>query len=77
MLERKRRRCAKFLRVGLTVAWRWSSPELMTGDGGQGARPTTPRNHEAIPIKVGDRLYVTTGYGQIAAVELIAYRLPA
>ena len=56
----------------LEVAWRWSSPdnELMTGDGATGGRRMTPRNHEAIPIKVGDRLYVTTGYGQIAAIDI-------
>lgn len=56
----------------LEVAWRWSSPdnELMTGDGETAGRRTAPRNHEAIPIKVGDRLYVTTGYGQIAAIDI-------
>ena len=56
----------------LEVAWRWSSPdnELMTGDGETTGRRMVPRNHEAIPIKVGDRLYVTTGYGQIAAIDV-------
>ncbi len=56
----------------LEVAWRWSSPDnaLMAGEGGQGGPRMTPRNHEAIPIKVGDRIYVTTGYGQIAAVDV-------
>ena len=56
----------------LEIAWRWSSPdnELMAGDAGQGGRRMRPRNHESIPIKVGDRLYVTTGYGQIAAVDI-------
>ena len=56
----------------LEVAWRWSSPDnaLMAGQGGPGGPRMTPRNHEAIPIKVGDRLYVTTGYGQIAAVDV-------
>ncbi len=56
----------------LDIAWRWSSPDndLMTGEDIPGGRRTAPRNHEAIPIKVGDRLYVTTGYGQIAAVDI-------
>ena len=56
----------------LGIAWRWSSPdnELMTGDGETTGRRMVPRNHEAIPIKVGDRLYVTTGYGQIAAIDI-------
>ena len=53
----------------LEVAWRWSSPdnELIASDE-RFARAR--RRHEAIPIKIGDRLYVTTGLGQIAAVDI-------
>jgi quinoprotein glucose dehydrogenase len=55
----------------LEVAWRWSSPdnELATGNPQLSNPRMQPRSHEVTPLKVGDRLYVTTGFGQIAALD--------
>ncbi len=55
----------------LQPAWRWSSidNDLMANDERFQSARAQPRNHEAGPIKVGDRIYVTTGFSQLAALD--------
>ncbi len=56
----------------LEIAWRWLSPDndLMESKEELQSPRMRPRRHEATPIKVGEKLYVTTGFGQIAAIDI-------
>ncbi len=55
----------------LELAWRWTSPDnaLMASDEPWGSARMRPRGHSAGPVKIGDRLYVTTGFGLVAALD--------
>lgn len=55
----------------LQPAWRWSSVDnqLMAQDERFQSARMQPRNHEAGPIKVGNRIYVVTGFSQLAALD--------
>ena len=55
----------------LEVAWRWSSPDnvAVAEDRRLRSRRMQPGGHQVTPIKVGDRLYATTGLSQIAAID--------
>jgi len=55
----------------LGIAWRWSSPDndRIAEDGRLRSRRMQPGNYQATPIKIGDRLYSTTGLSQIAALD--------
>jgi quinoprotein glucose dehydrogenase len=55
----------------LAVAWRWSSPDnaLMASDPQLASPRMQPRSHEVTPLKIGDRLFVTTGFGQLVALD--------
>ena len=55
----------------LTVAWRFDSPdnELRAQDERLQSRRMAPGSNQSIPLKIGDRLFVSTGYGQIAAID--------
>ncbi len=55
----------------LEPAWRWQLPdnELMATDPRFEDPSMKQRTHVTTPIKVGDRLYVVTGYGIAAAVD--------
>ncbi|HVS62753.1 MAG TPA: pyrroloquinoline quinone-dependent dehydrogenase [Thermoanaerobaculia bacterium] len=55
----------------LEVAWRWSSPdnELMAKDERFASPRMQPRSHEVTPIKIAERLYATTGFGQLVAID--------
>ena len=56
----------------LEVAWRWSSPdnELEKSDQRLRKRRMAMGSNQSIPLKIGDRIYVTTGYGQLAAIDV-------
>ncbi len=55
----------------LEVAWRWSSPDnAAIGRDPRLRRPSLqPGPYEATPVKVGDALYVTSSYSQLAAID--------
>ena len=55
----------------LEVAWRWSSPDNdVTASEPRLQRPSMAVGvNQVTPIKVGERLYVTTGLGQSAAID--------
>ncbi len=55
----------------LEVAWRWQSPDnRLLEEGGRFARPSMqPGSYEATPVKIGNRLYVTTSFSQLAAID--------
>ena len=55
----------------LEVAWRWTSPDIRVIEGDERfARPSRqPGSYEATPVKIGDRLYITTSYSQLAAID--------
>ena len=55
----------------LGVAWTWSSPDnaLREANKALQSRRMAPGSHEVTPLKVGNRLYVTTGYSQAAAID--------
>jgi len=55
----------------LEIAWRWSSPDnvRVAEDRRLRSRRMQPGGHQVTPIKVGDRLYATTGLSQIAALD--------
>jgi quinoprotein glucose dehydrogenase len=50
----------------LAVAWSWESPDnaLATAD-----RRRMPGGYKSTPLQVGDRLYVNTSLGQVAAID--------
>ncbi len=56
---------------GLEMVWRWSSPDnsAVAEDPRLRSRRMHPGSHQATPIKIGDRLYTTTGLSQIAALD--------
>ncbi len=55
----------------LEIVWRWSSPDndRVAEDRRLRSRRMQPGGHQATPIKIGDRLYATTGLSQIAALD--------
>ena len=55
----------------LEIAWRWSSPDndRITEDRRLRSRRMQPGGNQVTPIKIGDRLYATTGLSQIAAID--------
>jgi quinoprotein glucose dehydrogenase len=55
----------------LEVAWRWSSPdnELMAIEPQLSNPRMQPRSHEVTPLAIGGRLYATTGFGQLVAID--------
>ena len=55
----------------LEIAWRWSSPDndRVTEDRRLRSRRMQPGGNQVTPIKIGDRLYATTGLSQIAALD--------
>ncbi len=55
----------------LEIAWRWSSPDndRVAEDRRLRSRRMQPGGHQVTPIKIGDRLYATTGLSQIAALD--------
>lgn len=57
--------------TSLEIAWRWSSPDtaLRAADPKLQNRRMEPGTHQATPLKIGDRLYVTTNYSQLAALD--------
>ena len=56
----------------LVEVWRWSSPDnaLRESDEELESRRMEPGSHEISPLKIGDRLYVITGYQQTAAIDV-------
>ena len=57
----------------LEVAWRWVSPDGALADAErklQSAR-MQPGSNQVTPLKIGSRLYVTTGLGQVAAIDVM------
>ena len=55
----------------LEVAWRWSSPDndLVAENESLQNRRMQLGSHEVSPLKIGDTLYVTTGYSQAVAID--------
>jgi quinoprotein glucose dehydrogenase len=55
----------------LEPAWRWTSPDeaLSKSNPKLGSARMQPGGHQATPLKVGDRIYTTTGYSQAAAID--------
>jgi quinoprotein glucose dehydrogenase len=50
----------------LEIAWRWRSPAQEVAAANRAAKPA---QFKAIPLKIGDRLYVATEIAQIAALD--------
>ena len=57
--------------VDLEIAWRWSSPDndRVAEDRRLRSRRMQPGGNQVTPIKIGNRLYATTGLSQIAALD--------
>ncbi|MEM6705085.1 MAG: PQQ-binding-like beta-propeller repeat protein [Acidobacteriota bacterium] len=55
----------------LVEVWRWQSPDvaLVEANAKLQSRRMQLGSHEVSPLKIGDRLYVTTGYSQLAAID--------
>jgi len=53
--------------ASLEIAWTWESADYRLGGAHAGA-PVNP-NYQATPIKVGERLYVSTNLGQAVALD--------
>ncbi len=55
----------------LEVAWRWTSPDmaLIENNSDLASRRMGLGSHEGTPLKIGDRLYITTGYSQLVAID--------
>ena len=56
----------------LEPVWRWSSTDnrLMQEDERFQSARMRPRNHEAGPIKIGSRIFLTTGFSQMSAIDV-------
>ena len=55
----------------LEIVWRWTSPDGALAENNrrlQSAR-MQPGSNQVTPLKIGDRLFVTTGLGQAAAID--------
>ena len=52
----------------LEVKWRWETPDYAVLRG-KGIRPPRPIGFKATPLVVGDRLYISTGLTQVAALD--------
>ena len=50
----------------LQIAWRWRSPAQDVAAANKAAKPA---QFKAIPLKIGDRIYVATEIAQIAALD--------
>jgi quinoprotein glucose dehydrogenase len=50
----------------LEIAWRWQSPAQEVAKANRAAKPS---QFKAIPLKVGDRLYVATEIAQVVALD--------
>ena len=59
--------------AGLEEAWRWESPDVAVRASNKKFqnRRMEPGSHEVSAVKVGDRVYVTTGYSQLAAIDAV------
>ncbi len=55
----------------LKEVWRWSSPDNALRESNKSLQNLrmSPGSHEVTPLKIGDRLYVTTSYSQLAALD--------
>jgi quinoprotein glucose dehydrogenase len=55
----------------LVEVWRWTSPDnaLLATEPSLRSPRMQPRGHEVTPLEIADKLYVTTGLSQLAAID--------